>query len=70
MVLFLHLSKVKVPSSAFHAQTSPILTLRHQVSGPYKTVILNKIKQTVIELPLSNPQLRAIKLLNDIHVKL
>ena len=49
LFLFLHLSQVKVPSSALHAQTSPILILRNQVSGSYKAVILNKPKATVIE---------------------
>jgi len=49
MLLFLRLSQVKVPSSALDAQTSPILILRNQVSCPYKTVILNKLKATVIE---------------------
>jgi hypothetical protein len=49
LLLFFHLSQVKVLSSALHAQTFPILILRNQVSDPYKTVTLNKLKANVIE---------------------
>jgi hypothetical protein len=61
MLLFLHLSRVKVPSSALHAQKSPILILRNQVSDAYKTVILNKLKATVIEYPFSKSSAQGSK---------